>query len=125
MIPHLSTSLRFTLLDLLFFPFKGICLFLDGKEENEEACRRRRSLLGRRYAERISSLKVWFEKQRTYRFVASSLFFCYDWRGSGLESVVRFHLIDFARWYRVSDTECGHSLDENCLWGLRKLHRSV
>nr|CDS29425.1 inositol polyphosphate multikinase [Hymenolepis microstoma] len=102
---------------------KGICLFLDGKEDDEKVKLQRRSLLGRLFAERVGSLKAWFETQETHRFVASSLFICYDWQGCDIKPIISFHLIDFARWYTVTNT--GNEMpshDENCLFGLEKLH---
>ncbi|VDL61328.1 unnamed protein product [Hymenolepis diminuta] len=102
---------------------KGICLFLDGKEVDEKVKLQRRSVLGRLFSERIGSLKAWFETQERHRFVASSLFLCYDWKGCDIKPIISFHIIDFARWYIATNTENEKaSLDENCLFGLKKLH---
>lgn len=116
-----STSFKFS---------AGICLFLDGKNGKEDAVSRR-STLARAFAERLQKLIDWFEEQCLHRFVASSLFFCYDWSTPrsdadlilGDSRFIRLHLIDFARWFKVSDTDATASKDENCLHGLYNLRK--
>ncbi|VDK38135.1 unnamed protein product [Taenia asiatica] len=106
---------------------KGICLFLDGK--GDQNIMHRRSTLAYAFAERLKQLIEWFEAQTLYRFVASSLFLCYDWSTPRSADdfalpnhrFMRLHLIDFARWFKVSDLDVDSSHDENCLHGLYKL----
>ncbi|KAL5968694.1 Inositol polyphosphate multikinase [Taenia solium] len=106
---------------------KGICLFLDGK--GDQNIMHRRSTLAYAFAERLKQLIEWFEAQTIYRFVASSLFLCYDWSTPRSAAdfalpnhrFLRLHLIDFARWFKVSDLDVDSSHDENCLHGLYKL----
>ncbi|KAL5106567.1 Inositol polyphosphate multikinase [Taenia crassiceps] len=106
---------------------KGICLFLDGKGDKNII--HRRSTLAYAFAERLKHLVEWFEAQTRYRFVASSLFLCYDWSASRSAAdlafsdhrFMRLHLIDFARWFKVSGLGVDPSHDDNCLHGLYKL----
>ncbi|VDD75559.1 unnamed protein product [Mesocestoides corti] len=101
---------------------KGVRVFLGGDDVT------RRTLLARAFLDRLRQLTDWFEEQMRYRFVASSLFLCYDWsepRSPGdlalpNDRFLRVYLIDFARWSELLDG-CVPSLDFNVLYGLHRL----
>jgi 1D-myo-inositol-tetrakisphosphate 5-kinase/inositol-polyphosphate multikinase len=68
---------------------------------------------------KLESIKIWFEKQKTYHFYSSSLIVAYEANLNEINdvsSLVRVKLIDFAHVFPANDT-----CDENVLFGLKKL----
>lgn len=85
-----------------------------------------RSRLAAAFLVHLQRLAAWFESQRAYQFIASSLFLAYDDVAAFVDPSclspqhLRVHLIDFARC-RFSAEDGALPKDVNFLYGLRHL----